>query len=147
MDEIIKLLDSNLEYVSHEIIDNTIYIEVISNREIVKCPYCGKESDKIHSHYKKSFQDLPIQGYKVMIILNNRKMFCNNSNCSKKTFAETFNFIAPNAKKSNRLQSEIINISMNVSSLAAAQIIKNKIAIVGKSTICNLLKKRNTYDR
>ena len=87
MDEIIKLLDSNLEYVSHEIIDNTIYIEVISNREIVKCPYCGEESDKMHFHYKKSFQYLPIQGYKVMIILNNRKMFCNNPNCSKKTFA------------------------------------------------------------
>jgi transposase len=141
MDEIIKLLDCSLEYVTHEIIDNTIYIEVISNRQASRCPYCGSESDKVHSYYMKSFQDLPIQGHKVIITIKNRKMFCNNTNCSKKTFAETFEFLAPNAKKSARLDNEIINISMNVSSLAAEQIIKNRIATVGKSTICNLIKK------
>ncbi len=138
MDEFIKLLDNNLEYISHEIIDNTIYIEVISNRQIVKCPYCGESTNKVHSYYKKSFQHLPIQGNKVIININNRKMFCNNLDCSKKTFAETFEFLSPNAKKSNRLVNEIINISMNVSLLAAEQIIKNRIANVGKSTICNL---------
>lgn len=142
MDEFIKSLDNNLEYIDHEIIDNTIHIEVVSNRQVAKCTYCGAESDKAHSYYKRSFQDLPIQGHKVIVVINNRKMFCNNSNCSKKTFAETFEFLAPNAKKSNRLDNEIINISVNVSSLAAEQIIKNRIATVGKSTICNLLKKR-----
>jgi transposase len=142
MDEFIKLLDSNLKYVKHEIIDKTIYIEVLSNRKAVKCPYCNTGSEKTHSYYKKSFQDLPIQDLKVIIIINNRKMFCNNKNCSKKTFAESFEFISPKAKKSNRLNEEIISISLNVSSLTAEKIIKTRIANVGKSTICNLLKKR-----
>lgn len=142
MDEIVKLLDSNLEYISHEIINNTLYIEVASIRRTVVCPYCGAETQKVHSHYKKGFQDLPIQNCKVVITINNRKMFFNNSNCSKKTFAESFDFLAPNAKKSERLDNEILNISMNVSSLAAEQIIKNRIANVDKSTICNLLKNR-----
>lgn len=141
MDELLKLLDNSLEYVSHEIIDDTIYIVVISNRKFAKCPYCGTESDKVHSYYNKSFQDLPIQGRKVVVTIRNRKMFCSNSNCSKKTFAETFEFLAPNAKKSARLNKEIVNLSLNVSSLVAEQIIKNSIATVGKSTICNLLKK------
>ncbi|WP_073010652.1 transposase [Clostridium amylolyticum] len=140
MDEFIKLLDNNLEYIRHEIIDNTIYIEVISNPQIVKCTYFGESTNKVHSYYKKSSQDLPIQGSKV-ININNRKIFFNNSDCSKNTFAETFEFLSPNAKKSTRLVNEIINISMNVSSPAAEQIIKNRIANVGKSTICNLLKK------
>ncbi|MBU3190449.1 transposase family protein [Clostridium bowmanii] len=73
MDEIIKLLDKNLDYESHTIIDDTIFINTISNREEVICPYCGKPSSKVHSHYKKTFQDLPIQGKKVTVILNNRK--------------------------------------------------------------------------
>ena len=51
MDEIIKLLDENLDYESHKIIDDTIFINVISNREEVICPYCGKPSSKVHSHY------------------------------------------------------------------------------------------------
>ncbi|QAA33505.1 transposase family protein [Clostridium manihotivorum] len=147
MDELIKLLDSNLQYIKHELVDDTIYIEVSSNRKSVSCPYCGEKSDKAHSWYKKSFQDLPMQNKKVVIILNNRKMFCNNQSCSKKTFAETFEFLAPNAKKSSRLENEIINISVNVSSLAAERIIRNRIANIGKSTICNLLKKRNSYNR
>ena len=141
MNELIKLIDNNLEYITHEITDSIIYIEVVSIRQVAKCPYCGSESDKVHSYYKKSFQDLPIQDHKVIVTIRNRKLFCNNPNCSKKTFAETFEILAPNAKKSIRLNNEIINISMNVSSLAAEQIINNRIATVGKSTICNLIKK------
>lgn len=142
MDEFIKLLDSNLDYVSHEIKDNTVYINVVSNRKVVICPHCKWASSKAHSHYKKSFQDLPIQGKKVRVILNNRKMLCVNPNCSHTTFAESFDFIASKAKKTKRLENEILNISMNVSSLTAADLLRNSVVDVGKSTICNLLKKR-----
>lgn len=41
MDEFIKLLDKNLEYVNHEIVNGTHYITVISNRKGVKFPFCG----------------------------------------------------------------------------------------------------------
>ena len=147
MDEFLKLLDKHLEYVSHEIIDDTIFINVVSNREEVICPFCGKPSTKVHSHYKRSFQDLPIQGNKVRVILDNRKMFCNNPDCNHTTFAENFDFMAPKAKKTKRLEDEIINISMNVSSLTATDILRNSVANVGKSTICNLLKKRYSNNR
>ena len=40
MDEIIKLLDENIEYVKHELINDTINIYVISNRKDVVCPFC-----------------------------------------------------------------------------------------------------------
>lgn len=99
MDEFIKLLDKNLNYVSHEIIDETIFIHVVSNRPKVVCPYCGKPSTKAHSRYRRGFQDLPMQGKKVQIILYNRKMFCDNSECKYATFAERFAFLPANAKK------------------------------------------------
>jgi transposase len=144
MDEIVKLLDGNLEYVIHKIIGDTIFINVVSNRDTVICPYCATPSSKVHSHYERSFQDLPIQGKKVKIILNNRKIFCNNPYCNHTTFAESFDFLKFKAKKTKRLENEIINISMNVSSLTATDFLKESIADVGKSTICNLLKKRST---
>ncbi|QSZ27123.1 hypothetical protein ACETAC_09720 [Aceticella autotrophica] len=50
MDEFIKMLDKNLEYKNHEIIDDTIYIKVESNRKELKCPFCGQTSTKVHSH-------------------------------------------------------------------------------------------------
>jgi transposase len=147
MDEIIKLLDENLEYIVHKIVGDTIFINVASNRETVICPYCGNPSSKIHSRYERRFQDLPIQGKKVKVILNNRKMFCNNSDCKHTTFAESYDFLKFKATKTKRLENEIINISMNVSSLTATDFLKKNVADVGKSTICNLLKKRSTSYR
>jgi len=117
MDELIKLLDKNLDYISHEIIGDTIYIHVVSNRNGVKCPFCETPSTKVHSHCKRTFQDLPIQGKKVEIILSNRKMLCHNVDCKHTTFAETFTFLPYKAKKTKRLEDEIINVSLNVSSI------------------------------
>lgn len=144
MDEFIKLLDPSLDYISHEIVGDTIFIRVASNKRDVVCPYCGHASSKRHSAYERSFQDLPVMGMKSRVIIKNRKMFCTNPECSHKTFAEAFRFINPKAKKSNRLLEKIINVSLNVSSVNAADMLKDGIADVGKSTICNLLKKRYT---
>ena len=35
MDNIIKMLDESLNYVSHELINNIIYITVVSNKKIL----------------------------------------------------------------------------------------------------------------
>jgi len=147
MDELVKLLDPNLKYISHKIKDNFMYITVESNRSSFQCPHCNTISNKVHSRYERSFQDLPIQGYKVIIVLINKKYFCENPSCNYKTFAETFSFVKYKAKKTIRLENEIVKIAANVSSVAASKILRNQIADVGKSTICNLLKKRNINTR
>ena len=142
MDDLIKLLDSNLTYIRHEVIDDICYIYVESTRHEVECPFCHHMSTRVHSRYPRSFQDLPAMGKKIIFILNNRKMFCDNPECSHTTFAERFDFLTNKAKKSNRLIKEITDISLNCSSIAAAQILRNGIADVGKSTICSMLKKK-----
>ena len=141
MDEFIKLLDENLEYISHEIIDNTIYINVLSKNKECKCPYCGELSNKVHSKYKRTFQDLPIQDKKVQVILNNKKYFCYNTKCTRRTFAESFSCFQFKGKKTIRLEKQIFKIAANMSSIAAQNYLRENIANVRKSTICTLLKK------
>ena len=141
INNIIKFLDNNLEYLTHEILEDTIYITVVSNRILVECPYCSKESKKLHSYYTRSFQDLPIQDKKVIIIIKNRKFICGNKECSKTTFSENFNCIEFKSKKSKRLIKYIVDLSMRVSSINASDILKKNVVNVGKSTICNILKK------
>lgn len=145
MDELIKLLDENLRYLSHRIDNGIMYINVESSSITFDCPYCNTPSNKVHSRYERQFQDLPIQGYKVMIVLTNKKFLCKNPDCSHTTFAETFSFIKNKAKMTNRLENEIVSIATSVSSITASKILKNQIADIGKSTICNLLKKRNNF--
>lgn len=145
LETLIKMLDSNIELNSYEIIDGTIYLHVESTKQGLQCPLCGAISTRVHSHYERSFQDLPIQGKKVVVIINNRKMFCDNPRCERTTFAESFAFLSHKSKKTNRLKDEIFNISNNMSSLAAQRLLRNGVAMVSKSTICLLLKKRNNH--
>ncbi len=145
MDEIIKMLDECLDYISHEVIDDTLYINVKSNKESLPCPKCGVESSKVHSRYKKSFQDLPIQGKKVVIVLKNKNMFCTNPKCKKYTFSESFDFIDPKGKKTKRLIEEIIRVSLTQSSVSAAKYLSDTTVDIKKSSICNYLKKNSSF--
>ncbi|WP_368488828.1 transposase family protein [Clostridium sp. BJN0013] len=84
---------------------------------------------------------MPIQGKRVKIIIRNRKTFCNNPECSHTTFAERFDWLANKSKKTKRLEDEIVHMSLNCSSTAAANFLSKNTAAVGKNTICNPLKK------
>ena len=141
MQDIVILPDENLRYISHEIDGSTIMIRVEAIAQQAICPYCGKTSDKVHSRYVRKLSDLPIQGKKVKLLLNNRKYFCINEGCTHKTFAEQFSFFEPKSTKTKRLWEEILRVSLTQSSLSASKYLRSSVAEVGKSTICNLLKK------
>ena len=51
-------------------------------------------------------------------------MLCVTPDCPHTTFAETFAFLPPKGKKSRRLQDKIIELSLNVSSLTASELLK-----------------------
>jgi transposase len=141
VEELIKLLDENLEYMGHEITGNCIHVKIGSTRTEVECPFCTENSGKTHSTYKRSFQDLQVQGMKVILVLNNRKMICRNRDCAHTTFAERFDFLSGKSKKTKRLEAEIVRLSLNLSSVAASKVLSQSVASIGKSTICRLLKK------
>lgn len=142
MNQLVKLLDQNLEYVKHEVDGDILYISIHSTRLEVECPFCGTASHKVHSTYDRSFQDLPIQDKKVIVRLKNRKMFCSNVECSRKTFAERFSFIDDKGKKTKRLEENIREIALHCSTITASKTLKRNVVDVSRTTISNLLKKR-----
>ena len=137
----IKMMDGKLEYKTHLFEGDSVYIYVKSSENQADCPHCGKESKKVHLMYERKIQDLPIQGKKVLIFLERKNYFCYNAECRHRTFAERFDFFEPKARKTKRLQAEILRVSLNQSSVSAAKYLSASVANVGKSTICNLLKK------
>ena len=141
MRDLIKMLDANLVYHDHQVYSDHIDIFVHSNREFVSCPLCGQSSSRIHSHYPRSFNDLPIQGKEVHIHLLNRKYFCLNPECLRQIFAESFDFLQPNSKQTNRLNDKIMKISLETSSVTASRLLKDEGVDISKSAICNRLKK------
>lgn len=64
-----------------------------------------------------------------------------NPDCNLTAFAEPFSFLAQKGKKTRRLIDKIMPISLNTSSVSVSKTLRDGIAGVGKSTICNPLKK------
>lgn len=141
MQELLALLDKDLIYDGHEIVDGNFVITAHSGNPVCKCRYCGKESSSVHSMYQRGVQDLPIQGHTTTLVLTARKMFCKNPACEHVTFSETFPFMEKSAKKTNRLKEQIINVALETSSVAAADTLKRSAIQTSKSTVCLLLKK------
>ena len=69
LNELIKELDKKLEVTKEEIIGGTMYIYCETKRQNTKCKYCSKESQSVHSTYTRTIADLPIQNYKVKLII------------------------------------------------------------------------------
>jgi transposase len=143
--EIVSLPDKRLRYMSHESEGEIYIIHAESTSIEAECPCCGAISSKIHSMYTRRLQDLPIQGKKVKLTLHNRKYFCINPECNHKTFAERFDFYERKSVRTKRLQAEILRVSLTQSSISASKYLRNSVADVGKSTICDMLKKRSDH--
>ena len=110
INDLIKELDKKLIVTKTEIIDGIMYIYCDTKKQKTKCKYCGRENEKVHSTYKRTISDLPIQNYKVKLIINVKKYFCNNSKCQHTTFAEPLEFIENNAIRTKRLDKYINRI-------------------------------------
>ena len=141
MEELLQILDDKLQYIGHEIKEDVIEIRAASKLAEAKCPYCETMSAKVHSRVKRVLKDLPIQSKKVKIVMELNKYFCKNPDCRRKTFAERFSFFEPNAVWTNRLKEEIVRVSLTQSSISASRYLRASVADVGKSAICNMLKK------
>ena len=141
INDMITLPEEHLQYISHESDGANLKIHIKSTNTEAICPYCGTASNKIHSRCTRTLQDLPIQGKKVKLLLAGRKYFCVNAQCDHKTFAEKFAFFEPNSARTKRLQKEILRVALTQSSVSASKYLRDSVANIGKSAICDMLKK------
>ena len=144
MNDIIRLIDDDLKYENREIDRDTIYIYVSSSRTEFTCHYCANKSNKIHSKYTKTIQDLTLQDKKIVLVMEIKNFFCLNQAFSYKTFAEIFLFLNRSSKKTTRLIEEIVEVSLRQSSLSAVKYLQKNVVSVKKSIICNYLKNNKT---
>ena len=112
LNDLIKELDKKLEVVRKEVKDDVMYIYCETQKQPTKCKYCGKESEGVHSVYTRIISDLPIQKYKVKLVIKVKKYFCNNSKCDHTTFAEPLDFVEKNALRTKRLDEYINEVGL-----------------------------------
>lgn len=139
--KMISLLDSSLQCSDFKWKEDKVIIKVHSSNPYVTCPYCNTVSSRIHSTYQREIQDIPIQDKQTILLVHTRKMFCDNPECTYKTFSERFEFVDLNGKKTKRLIKRILMTSAKLSSVSATALLKADSIQTSKSSICDLLKK------
>ena len=141
LDELVKELDNKLEVTRKEIKDDIMYIYCETKKQSTKCKYCGEESENVHSVYTRTISDLPIQKYKVKLVITVKKYFCNNPKCNHTTFAEPLDFVEKNALRTKRLDEYIKEVGLKNSSIEARNQITNSHVEISNNTILRILKK------
>jgi len=141
MEVLIKDLNANYIMDDCRIKEDVVVFDIHCQLDEVECPYCGEKSKRVHSYYIRQIQDLPIQNRQTILLVNTRKMFCDNKHCSHKTFAEKHPFVSRKGTRTERLENSIIYASAQLSSVNASKILKSGKISISKSTICTMLKK------
>ena len=95
----------------------------------------------MHSVYTRTISDLPIQKYKVKLVIIVKKYFCNNPKCNHTTFAEPLDFVEKNALRTKRLDEYIKEVGLKNSSIEARNQITNSHVEISNNTILRILKK------
>ncbi len=82
---------------------NRIIIHLEARRASVPCPQCGTRSSRVHSRYQRQVSDLPWSSWPVQLVIHARKFFCDNLQCWRRIFTETFpEVLAPYARRTQR---------------------------------------------
>lgn len=90
-DELIVLLLPQLRPVVVEsvgVVDGTLVFTAQTSDGPAECTGCGWDSAWEHSRYRRHVADEPVGGRPVRISLMVRRLYCQNSACPKRTFAE-----------------------------------------------------------
>jgi transposase len=117
-------------------------LSVSSTQTLAKCPLCFHSTARIHSHYERTLVDLPCVSFRMTLVTQVYKFFCDNSECIRRIFTERISeVVSPWARKTARLVQKIQTIGLALGGAAGARLSHQFGALVCGSTILNHLKK------
>ncbi|WP_083905038.1 transposase family protein [Nocardia transvalensis] len=80
-------------------------IQASTHGEPVTCPGCAVMPQRAHSRYERTLSDAAVAGREALIQLRVRRLFCDNSNCARRTFVQQVSGVAGrHARRTTMLQ-------------------------------------------
>lgn len=95
---------------------------------------------RIHSHYRRTIQDLPIGEDTVLIDLIARKWFCDTPECTTKIFTERFDWLLPYSRRTERLTTVLRKLAFSTSCLSAEKVARAFHIQISHDTLLMILK-------
>ena len=110
------------------------------------CPVCQRQSDLIHSWYRRRLRDLRWEGIPVRIELHVRRFFCDWDGCPERTFTERLPKTALRyARRTSRLSLALEQITLALGGSAGSRLAEQPGILASDSTVLRKLR-RKTID-
>jgi transposase len=118
-----------------------IALTLISQQTAPSCPLCTVPAQRIHSHYERSLADLPWGVWTVRLVLDVRKLFCDNAGCARRIFTERLPaVVAPWARKTRRLGERLTAIAVALGGSAGARLSRDLGMPAARNTLLRLIR-------
>lgn len=131
--------DSDLELLHILSTDESLLLTLKSTRTSAPCPDCSKQSTRIHSHYTRKVQDLPISDKSVELLIIARRWFCDQPDCKVKIFTERFDWLTSNGRRTKRTEEVLRKIAFSTSCLTAEKVARSAHIPVSHDTLLTLV--------
>ena len=90
-----------------------IPILIASTSRRVRCPHCGRYTNRVHSRYYRTLHDLPCVGRGMVAHLQVRRFRCTSPGCTTKLFCERLGEFAERyAHRTTRMKAALTHIGM-----------------------------------
>jgi transposase len=122
--------------------DQGLTLLISSTLTEVSCPECRQPFSRVHSRYTRTLADLPCQGRAVRLLIQVRRFFCDESACSRKTFAKALPDVAPKyARRTSRQAESLSGIAYALGGRAGARQVKRLAMPTSRYTLIRLLRR------
>ncbi|WUI65721.1 ISL3 family transposase [Nocardia sp. NBC_00403] len=123
-------------------------INVSTRDQPAACPGCGTLSYRVHSRYERRLSDTAITGREVLIGLRVRRLFCDNSDCGRRTFAEQVpGLAARHARRTTMLQRLLCAVALALGGRPGARLTRHLAATVSRMTLLRQIRALPDPDR
>lgn len=140
--EMIWPTELNLSINQIEMFEQSLFIEASGCHDSERCPDCGVYSTRKNGNYNRHPVDLPCIGYRVHLKLKVPRFFCDNQDCSRRTFAAKFqNFLNVYARRTNRLQQQQKEFGFAISAESGSDLLGKLSMITSPDTLLRLVRK------
>ena len=113
-----------------------------SNSEKSECPDCHTVSDRERRDFKrKSIQDIASEGLAVYHVIESKRWYCDNSECSTRIFVERFyELIEEKQRKTIRFIERCKNLALSCGGLGAERELRAEGSVICDDTIIKYIK-------
>jgi transposase len=131
-----------LEQVELDREQRSLTLSVSSIQCLAPCPVCGVAAARVHSRYERTLADLPCVTFRLTLVVQVSKFFCDNPHCRRRIFTERLPRIAvPWARKTMRLTEWLSAIGLALGGAAGARLAAHLGCGVCGSTVLNQLQR------